>query len=182
MVPKSPTFSQGYEPVSPVDITNTNPPKRTRSVNFARDPDEKEDTQVTTRSVRTNSSSSNSPSLSTPRKARFAEATSVLSPASGPGDHQSPFADRNMAEGGAKPSDVGFGYISDNQPREQFATMRQDTSGSAPLKSALKTPGTSSRLLNPLSPTFREEVALEKQEESTDKEQAKDLVSHSPVL
>ena len=176
MAPKSPTFSQGYEPVSPVDITSTNPPKRTRSVNFAEGADGK-DAQVTTRSVRTNSSSSNAPSLNTPRKARFAEATSVLSPASGPGEQQSPFADKTMAEDGPKPSDVGFGYISDNQPREQYATMRQDSNSGAPLKSALKTPGTASRLLNPLSPTFREEIELEKQEEKTDKEQAKDLVS-----
>ena len=174
MAPISPSFSQGYEPVSPVDITSG--PKRTRSVNFAEGAEEK-DTQVTTRSIRTNSSSSNTPSLNTARKARFAEATSVHSPASGPGERQSPFADRTMAEDGPKPSDVGFGYLSDSQPREQYATLRQDSSGGAPLKSALKTPGTASRLLNPLSPTFREEIALEKQEESTDKEQAKDLVS-----
>jgi hypothetical protein len=84
-----------------------------------------------------------------------------------------------MAEDAPKPSDVGFGYIADNQPREQFATVRSDNNSGAgqPLKSALKTPGTASRLLNPLSPTFREEIALEKQEEKTDKEQAKDLVS-----
>ena len=172
MLPKSPGLSSNYEPVSPVDLTAG--PKRTRSVGFAAD--EKEESQVTTRSIRTNSSSSNTPSLSTPRKARFAEATSVLSPASGPGESRSPFADPKMAEGGHKPSDVGFGYIADNQPREQYATVRTDTSQSQPLKSALKTPGTASRLLNPLSPTFREEAALEKQEDKTDIEQAKDLV------
>jgi hypothetical protein len=86
-----------------------------------------------------------------------------------------------MAEDGPKPSDVGFGYIGDSeQPRTQFATIRSDTNPATgqPLKSALKTPGTASRLLNPLSPTFREEVSLEKQEEKTDKEQAHDLVSH----
>lgn len=173
MPPKSPV---SYEPVSPVDITTG--PKRTRSVGFA--VDEKEDARVTTRSIRTNSSSSSAPSLNTPRKARFAEATSVFSPASGPGEHQSPFADPKMAEDGPKPSDVGFGYIADNeQPRTQFATVRSDTNPATgqPLKSALKTPGTASRLLNPLSPTFREEVQLEKQEEKTDKEQAHDLVS-----
>lgn len=172
---RSPTLSNNYEPVSPVDITAN--PKRTRSVGFAPQPDDKDDTKVTTRSIRTNSSSSIT--LNNPRKARFAEATSVLSPASGPGEHKSPFRDPKMAEDGPKPSDVGFGYIADNEPREQYATIRPDNSAATgqPLKSALKTPGTASRLLNPLSPTFREEVQLEKQEESTEKEQAKDLVS-----
>lgn len=176
MPPKSPALSNGCEPVSPVDITSG--PKRTRSVGFSREVDEK-DTRVTTRSIRTNSSSSNTPPLGTPRKARFAEATSVLSPATGPGEHNSPFADPKMAEDGPKPSDVGFGYIADSQPKEQFATVRTDTNPATgqPLKSALKTPGTASRLLNPLSPTFRQEVELEKQEEKTEKEQAKDLVS-----
>ena len=87
-----------------------------------------------------------------------------------------------MAEDGPKPSDVGFGYIADNQPKEQYATVRTDTNTDRPLKSALKTPGTASRLLNPLSPTFRQEIELEKQEEKTDKEQAKDLVSLSVRL
>ncbi len=177
MPPKSPALSHNFEPVSPVDITNG--PTRTRGVGFASQSYDKDEATVTTRSLRTNSSSSNTPSLSTPRKARFAEATSVLSPDTGPGEHRSPFKDPNMAEDAPKPSDVGFGYIADNQPREQFATVRSDNNSGAgqPLKSALKTPGTASRLLNPLSPTFREEIALEKQEEKTDKEQAKDLVS-----
>ena len=167
-----------YEPVSPVDITSG--PKRTRSVGFASQVDDK-DTRVTTRSIRTNSSSSDSPSVSTPRKARFLEATSVLSPASGPGESRNPFATSKMAEDGPKPSDVGFGYIADAQPTQQYATVRSDTNPATgqPLKSAMKTPGTASRLLNPLSPSFREEVALEKQEEKTDKEQAKDLVSRN---
>jgi len=47
----------------------------------------------------------------------------------------------------------------------------------SPLKSAMKVPGTPARRLdNPLSPTFREEQILEKTEEETEKEQAKDLV------
>jgi hypothetical protein len=179
MALKSPAFSQTYEPVSPVDLTNTNTsaPKRMRSVGFAEGADEKE-TQVTSRSIRTNSSSSNTPSIKTARQARFAEATSVLSPASGPGEHHMPFGKKSMAEDGPKPSDVGFGYIADNQPTEQYATLRPDANGAgAPLKSAMKTPGTTSRLLNPLSPTFQEEIQLEKQEDKTDSEQAKDLVS-----
>ncbi|RMD40455.1 hypothetical protein DV735_g4665, partial [Chaetothyriales sp. CBS 134920] len=174
MESKSPTISQGFEPVSPVDMTRTNGPQRTRSVNFSANINEKDDEgRVTSRSIRTNSSASNTPSLSAVRKARFAEATSVLSPVSGPGEAQPGFADNNRVDDGPKPSDVGFGYISDNQPKEQFATLRTDTGTS--LKSALKTPGTASRLINPLSPTFREEIELEKQEEKTDQEQAKDL-------
>ncbi|KKY28085.1 hypothetical protein UCRPC4_g00665 [Phaeomoniella chlamydospora] len=66
------------------------------------------------------------------------------------------------SESAPKPSDVGFGYIADN-------------SASPPLKSALKTPGTAGRMLNPLSPTFREEQILEKEEEKTEAQNAKDL-------
>jgi len=44
-------------------------------------------------------------------------------------------------------------------------------------------PGTPGRtMMNPLSPTFREEDRLEKQEAKTDKEQARDLVRHFPHL
>ena len=174
MASTSPVFSQHYEPVSPVDITTG--PRRNRSVAF-KDSDEKDETRVRTRSIRTISSVSTSPSLRSPRKARFAEATSVLSPTTGPGESRSPFVDSNMVEEGPKPSDVGFGYLAEGQPREQFATMRSDGNGHAPLKSALKTPGTGNRLLNPLSPTFKEEMDLERQEERTEKEQASDLVS-----
>lgn len=47
----------------------------------------------------------------------------------------------------------------------------------SPLKSAMKIPGTPGRRIdNPLSPTFREEQILEKEEQDTEKEQAKDLV------
>lgn len=78
----------------------------------------------------------------------------------------------------SKPSDFGFGYISDNNTVEQHATVPTNlNAGGQPLKSAMKTPGTQARFLNPLSPTFREEQMLEKQEEDTEKEQAKDLVS-----
>lgn len=184
-----------FEPVSPIDLTAANSSKRnTRTVGFSDlDLDEKSDFRSNVRAFpsRTNSTASSiAPSVNhSVRKARFAEATSVFSPADGPGEHLSPFADPKMADhetGNAKaapkPSDVGFGYISDNQPVEQHATVRGDLNpGGAPLKSALKTPGTAARLLNPLSPTFREEVMLEKQEESTDKEQAKDLVSLLPL-
>lgn len=75
----------------------------------------------------------------------------------------------------SQPSDIGFGYISQNDPSRQVEVPL--TPGS-PLKSALKVPGTPGRRIdNPLSPTFREEQILEKHEDSTEKEQAKDLVS-----
>jgi hypothetical protein len=171
------------EPVSPVDITAG--PKRARTTTFAvEDFDEKSDMKATTRSMRTNSTTSTTASVNPHRKTRFAEATSVFSPASGPGEHDSPFEDptaMNQVQG-HNPSDVGFGYISDNQPVEQHAVMRGDPNGPAGpgLKSALKTPGTSSRLLNPLSPTFREEQMLDKEEEKTEVQQAKDLVRTTP--
>ncbi|KAL2417754.1 hypothetical protein ABEF95_004952 [Exophiala dermatitidis] len=163
-----------FEPVSPIDLTADSRRYRTADL------DEKADIKATTRSLRTNSTASSTRSGNQVRRARFAEATSVLSPASGPGEHQSPFADPKMddsSSGGPKPSDVGFGYISDSQPIEQHATIRGDPNGlaGAPLKSALKTPGTASRMLNPLSPTFREEQMLEKEEEKTEVQQAKDL-------
>ncbi len=82
-----------------------------------------------------------------------------------------------------QPSDVGFGYMSENDA-SRHATYPgmplEEESGTRympPLKSALKVPGTPGRMLNPLSPTFREEQVLEKQEEKTDVQQAKDLVS-----
>jgi hypothetical protein len=81
-----------------------------------------------------------------------------------------------MAAQQAQPSDVGFGYIS-NEPVQQHATLQPNMN--APLKSALKSPGTPGRMLNPLSPTFKEEQILEKHEEETEREQVKDLVSHS---
>lgn len=169
----------GFEPVSPIDITAGS--RRYRTVDL----DEKSDIKATTRSIRTNSTASSTRSANPVRRARFAEATSVLSPASGPGEHQSPFADPKMDTINSErpqPSDVGFGYISDNLPVEQHATIR-DPNGSAgaPLKSALKTPGTASRMLNPLSPTFREEQMLEKEEEKTEVQQAKDLVSDGAI-
>lgn len=169
-----------YTPVSPLDVVGG--PKRQRTVGFPTagiQIDEK-GPEVSTRSVRTSSSSSLD-TANAPRKARFAEATSVNSPAD---DRPRPafFGASKMSNTEANPSDVGFGYISDNQPIEQHATVRPDnTPGGAPLKSAMKTPGTSTRLINPMSATFREEQLLEREEEKTEKEQAKDLVS-CPVL
>jgi len=48
----------------------------------------------------------------------------------------------------------------------------------SPLKSAMKSPGAAPRNLSTiLSPTFKEEQILEKEEEKTEKEQELDLVS-----
>jgi len=168
-----------FQPVSPTDIVSG--PRRSRTVGFQSiDLDEKE-TRVTTRTLRADSdSSTSSEGLATPRKTRFAEATSVHSPAKGPGEYRSPFADppKAMAANEHKPSDVGFGYIADNGPVEQHATVPVAYGpGGQPLKSALKTPGTTTRLVNPMSPTFREEQMLEREEEKTEKQQAKDVVS-----
>lgn len=75
----------------------------------------------------------------------------------------------------AKPSDIGFGYIADNTATRHVEI--QVGPASPGLKSAMKVPGTPGRKFdNPLSPTFREEQILEKQEEITEKQQAKDLV------
>jgi hypothetical protein len=174
----SPQPHQSFDPVSPIDIVSGK-----RVPQFAQY-SEKKTPSVTGRSARTGSSSSTS-SSKLPRTARFAEATSVNSPVTEPNEKRSPFADPpEMSAQEAKPSDVGFGYIS-NEPVEQQAALKKNNLNaplSPPLKSALKTPGTPGRNLNPLSPTFREEQILEKHEEDTEKEQAKDLVrlaSHS---
>jgi hypothetical protein len=50
----------------------------------------------------------------------------------------------------------------------------------SPLRSGLKVPNTA-KSLNPLSPTFREEYMLEKQEKVAEKENARDLVRGSPT-
>jgi hypothetical protein len=163
---------QPFDPVSPVDIVSGGN-RGQQSVGFT-DLSEKKAPSISTRSSRTGSSSSSSSSLKVGRTARFAEATTVNSPISGPTENRSPFADPPaMAAQQAQPSDVGFGYIS-NEPVQQHATLQPNMN--APLKSALKTPGTPGRMLNPLSPTFREEQILEKHEEETEREQVKDLV------
>ena len=68
--------------------------------------------------------------------------------------------------------------MSDNQNSRysSYAGVEVPLTPNSPLKSALKPPGTPGRLANPLSPTFQEEQILEKREEHTDKENAKDLV------
>ncbi|KAF2749461.1 hypothetical protein M011DRAFT_398901 [Sporormia fimetaria CBS 119925] len=121
------------------------------------------------------------PSLKSPRTARFAEATSVHSPI----DARSPFADPPVATNHFKPqpqvSDVGFGYVQSVEMEEEPHDRRYlpPPTPKSPLKSAMKSPGAPPRTPGAetmiLSPTFREEQILEKREEQTEKEQAKDL-------
>lgn len=114
-------------------------------------------------------------SLRSPRTARFAEATSVHSPVGANGNSTSPFADPpSQPECQHDVSDVGFGYVSASDPARHASHSRPPAS---PMKSALKTPGTPGRGLNPLSPTFREEFYAEKHEKSAEKDNARDLVS-----
>jgi hypothetical protein len=118
---------------------------------------------------KSSSDSSSSENSLKPRTPRFAEATSIHSPIEG---NRSPFADPEPTKV-SEPADVGLGYI--NQRESVTVPMALKS----PLKSALKVPGTPGRRFdNPLSPTFREEDVLEKREARTDKEQARDLVSH----
>lgn len=160
-------------PVSPLDMVEQ---RNSKGVGFAT-PEDKNG------SSRRSSESSLPASLKSPRTARFAEATTIDSPVDG-GASRSPFADP-PAKVNNQPSiaDLGFGYVADNEAsRHVTAPEPAHTSGvpatpASPLKSAMKVPGTPARTINPLSPTFREEQILEKHEESTEKENAKDLVS-----
>jgi hypothetical protein len=79
-----------------------------------------------------------------------------------------------MPESQPHVTDVGFGYVAENDA--SIHVSHPPLTPASPLRSALKSPGTA-RTLNPLSPTFREEVNLEKQEKKTEKENARDLVS-----
>ncbi|PGH00843.1 hypothetical protein AJ79_08095 [Helicocarpus griseus UAMH5409] len=152
-----------YEPVSPIDITT-----RPRSGVFASQDDdfiEKQDYP-------------SAPEAKPSRTARFAEATSVVSPVDdAPG--RSPFADppaMSQTNHNVQVSDLGFGYMAENQPGrepEQPQAARLNPPNS-PLKSALKSPGAGGRSVL-MSPTFREEQILEHHEKSTEKANAKDV-------
>lgn len=169
--------SQHQCPVSPKQI----PPWRLQQAPT----EEKLATQVIIRDVRprTSSSSSSGLTVQTPRTARFAEATSVESPIDPVTQAELPFripqtnTRHLMAQ--PQPADVGFGYVTDNRAssHNSYAGVEIPLTPNSPLKSALKVPGTPGRL-NPLSPTFKEEQALEKHEEDTEKMNAKDLVSN----
>ncbi|OAA61202.1 hypothetical protein SPI_05226 [Niveomyces insectorum RCEF 264] len=124
---------------------------------------------------RSSSSASSTESLKQPRTPRFAEATTVYSPVEG----VSRFADPEKSTRFAEPSDIGFGYINNQNGGggdDDSASGKVPMTPRSPLKSAMKVPGTPGRRFdNPLSPTFREEQILEKHEAMTEKEQAHDL-------
>lgn len=131
-------------------------------------------------------------SVKSPRTARFAEATSIHSPIEPSESSRNPFADppTNHYQPQPQPSDIGFGYLSANPvPSKHDSVEMEETDHrylppptprsplASPLKSAMKSPGAPPRDFgNILSPTFREEQALDEEEEKTEKEQAKDLV------
>lgn len=140
--------------------------------------DEKKLVKVETRS---RTSSSSSLSLKPPRTPRFAEATAVHSPIE-PSKGHTNFSTSTMTNHYSpqpQVSDVGFGYIDDNSASRNasYPSIPVDDGPKSPLKSAMKVPGTPGRKLeNPLSPTFKEEQVLEKNEGKLDKVQAADLV------
>ncbi|OCK83906.1 hypothetical protein K432DRAFT_321295 [Lepidopterella palustris CBS 459.81] len=136
---------------------------------------DKKTTTLTILKRERNSSESDAPSIRTPRTARFAEATTVHSPVD---DSKSPFADppTNHYKPQPQPSDVGFGYVHGVEMEETDKKYLPPPTPMSPLKSAMKSPGAAPRFGEGiLSPTFREEQVLEKREQMTEKEQAKDL-------
>lgn len=143
---------------------------------------EERNKEIEVKVTRTSSSDSTATSLKSPRTPRFAEATSVNSPIEPPQSSRAPFDDRTTSYiPQPQPSDIGFGYIG-NDRRSGLAgqAVEMPLTPKSPLKSALKSPGAPPREIkqNPLSPTWKEEEEdLEKQEQVTEKEQAKDLVS-----
>ena len=166
---------RSYSPVSPIEPD----PGRSQPQGSTAEEGKTKTTTILVR-PRTSSSSSSGLTLSTPRTARFAEATSVNSPINPSKAGRNPFVDPPatktrflMAQ--PQPSDVGFGYMSDNQASKHASFAEVPMTPNSPLKSALKVPGTPGRL-NPLSPTFKEEQMLEKSEEKTEKQNARDLV------
>ncbi|KAL1968481.1 hypothetical protein VTN77DRAFT_1691 [Rasamsonia byssochlamydoides] len=152
-----------YQPVVPVDLVGGYRDHRMSN------PTPPEPAHI----ARSSSGSSSGSSLKSPRTARFAEATTVISPVGPSENGQSPFADPPaVVESQPHVSDVGFGYVADNDASRHVS--HPPLTPASPLRSALKTPGTA-RTLNPLSPTFREELNLEKQEKKTERENARDL-------
>jgi hypothetical protein len=117
--------------------------------------------------------------LKVPRTPRIAEVTIISSPIEARKEGRSRFVDPPRTEktqsliAEAQPSDIGFGHI--NDPSRQPVDV--PLTPASPLKSTTKVPWTPRRKIdNPMSPTFREEQILEKHEETTKKEQARDLV------
>ena len=121
----------------------------------------------TSSATTTSSSVKSNPIYPSPRKPRFAEATSVYSPIEASFTSNNPFATYHAQ---AQPADVGLDYAPSMGVEVPITPF-------SPLRSAMRLPN---EQVKPgggmLSPTFREERLLEKREESTEKEQAKDLV------
>ncbi|KAJ5875922.1 uncharacterized protein N7529_001506 [Penicillium soppii] len=145
-----------YEPVVPTDLTRG-------SYHSAMGPMP----DHTVRETHSSSDESNS-SLRSPRTARFAEATSIHSPIEQSRAQQSPFADPPKNRSPGDVGDVGFGYVAANNNRVD------DQVPMSPFRPDLKVPQTA-KSLNPLSPTFREEYLLEKQEKKAGVENARDM-------
>lgn len=155
------------------------------------DVSEKKEIDVVVR-PRSGSDDSSTPSSKSSRVPRFAEATSVNSPIDPAPLNKLPFARPQTLSyhPQQQPGDVGFGYLGDvrrsNYLGPAIEMPATPFTPRTPLKSAMRTPGAPPRHLenpfsptfqgNPLSPTSKEEEALEKQEGETDLEQAKDLV------
>ncbi|KAF1984558.1 hypothetical protein K402DRAFT_395576 [Aulographum hederae CBS 113979] len=152
--------------------------KKTTTVNIATRP-------------RRSSTDSSTLSVKTPRTARFAEATAVNSPIDPPASSKVAFDSipTNHYLPQPQPSDIGFGYLGGHQSVEMEETDTRylppptpKTPLRSPLKSALKSPGNAPRDFgNVLSPTFKEEQILEKEELETEKHQVKDLKSKTRV-
>jgi hypothetical protein len=126
-----------------------------------------------------------SPTLKSPRAAKFAEATAIVSPVD-TRKSTNPFKDPPTNHYMPQPqvADLGFGYVGKRASYDSVEIEETDEKYLAPmtpktpLKSAMKSPGAAPRNLEAmLSPTFREEQVLEKTEKMTDKEQVRDLVS-----
>ncbi|KAJ5120574.1 uncharacterized protein N7515_009962 [Penicillium bovifimosum] len=151
---------QTYQPVVPADIIRG-------SYHSAMGPPP----QHTVRENRSGSDSDTSnASLKSPRTARFAEATSIHSPIDRTEAGRSPFADPPRSQAQGNVADVGFGYVAANNA----AQHADDQVPMSPFRPDLKVPQTA-KSLNPLSPTFREEYILEKQEKKAEVENARDL-------
>jgi hypothetical protein len=158
-------------PVVPADIiSGSHQPNRTNQA-FTMSTESKSQPALVTRN---SSGSSSTSSLKASRTTRFAESTTVYSPVEPTEKSGLSFAD----PAGSQPhvSDVGFGYVNENDPSRHAS--HPPLTPASPLRSALKTPGTAGRL-NPLSPTFKEELMLEKREKITEKDNARDVVSFS---
>lgn len=153
---------QTYEPVVPTDIT-----RGSYHSAMGPPPQSQQATAITTQETRSSSESSGA-SMKSPRTARFAEATTIHSPIEQP--VRSPFADPQNNNSHGSVGDVGFGYVNDTT---QYALDSRPPM--SPLRSGLRVPDTA-KSLNPMSPTFREEYMLGKQEKTAEKENARDLV------